>query len=220
MCHRRSQTDYAAEIVWLTVMNTQINDLIAAAQAGSEEALLELLRLSRPQLRRYANRQCASDDVEEAVQDALWLLYRRVGALRTIGAFSAWLFQIIRRECLRRARKRHDHVEWNERQVSTLTTDGRSDEDLRIDLTRAISDLPQNYRETLILRDISGFSSEEAATRLGIPVAAAKSRLHRARHMVRLRLQSPMPKNESRLQELKRKESRCSSAIRQSVSIS
>src|SRR5262247_2691990 len=76
----------------------EMNHLIAAAQAGSEEALLELLECCRPQLRRYANRECASDDVEEAVQDALWLLYRRVGALRMIRAFSAWLFQIIRRE--------------------------------------------------------------------------------------------------------------------------
>jgi len=201
-------------------MVTEMNDLIAAAQAGSEEALLELLQLCRPQLQRYANRQCASDDVEEAVQDALWLLYRRVGALRTIGAFSAWLFQIVRRECLRRARKRHDFVEWDEREGSNLADDAHSDEDLRIDLTRAISDLPQNYREILILRDISGFSSEEAATRLGIPVPAAKSRLHRARQMVRLRLQSRRPKNESRLREEKRKEPTCSSAIRQSVSIS
>ncbi len=201
-------------------MNTQMNDLIAAAQAGKEDSLLELLRLAGPQLRRYANRQCASDDVEEAVQDALWLLYRRVGALRTIGAFSAWLFQIIRRECLRRARKRHYHDELDEREVSSLTGDRRSAEDLRIDLTRAISDLPQNYREILILRDISGFSSEEAATRLGIPVANAKSRLHRARQMVRLRLQSPTSKNESRCQGERRKEPMCTSAIRHSVSIS
>jgi len=144
----------------MTVMNPQTSNLIAAAQAGSEDALLELLCLCQPQLRRYANRQCASDDVEEAVQDALWLLYRRIGALRTIGAFSAWLFQIIRRECLRRARKRHDFVELDEREVSALADDGRSDEDLRIDLSRAISGLPQNYREILILRDISGYSSE------------------------------------------------------------
>src|SRR5260370_42305706 len=68
-------------------MVTEMNDLIAAAQAGSEEALLELLQLCRPQLRRYANRKCASDDVEEAVQDALWLLYRRGGGLRAIRAF-------------------------------------------------------------------------------------------------------------------------------------
>src|SRR5437773_11557804 len=106
-------------------MDSQTSDLIAAAQGGSEEALLELLCLCRPQLRRYANRQCASDDVEEAVQDALWLLYRRVWALRTIGAFSAWLFQIVRRECLRRARKRHDFVEWDDGQLSTLSNRAR-----------------------------------------------------------------------------------------------
>jgi RNA polymerase sigma factor (sigma-70 family) len=198
------------------VMDAQTGNLVAAAQAGSEEALLELLCLCRPQLRRYANRQCASDDVEEAVQDALWLLYRRVGALRTIGAFSAWLFQIVRRECIRRARKRHGFVEWDERQVSALSNIGRSDEDLRIDLTRAISSLPQNYREILILRDISGYSSEEAATRLGIPVAAAKSRLHRARQMVRSQLKS----TENSLNETKRKERSCTSVMGQSASIS
>src|SRR5258708_4679406 len=171
-------------------MTMEMNDLVGAARAGNEEAVLELVRRCGPQLRRYANRQCASDDVEEAVQDALWLLYRRVVALRTIGAFSAWLFQIVRRECLRRARKRHGLlVEWDEKQISVLAGDGQPDEDLRIDLMRTISDLPQNYREVLILRDISGFSSEEAAGQLHIPVAAAKSRLHRARQMVRLRLQ-------------------------------
>src|SRR5258708_25054298 len=140
-------------------MNTQMNELIAAAQAGNEEALLELLRLSRPQLRRYANRQCASDDVEEAVQDALWLLYRRVGALRTIGAFSSWLFQIIRRECLRRARKRHYHDELDEREVSSLTGDRRSAEDLRIDLTRATSPFPPKLRGIIIIADMTINSS-------------------------------------------------------------
>jgi RNA polymerase sigma factor (sigma-70 family) len=198
-------------------MITEVNDLIAAAQAGSEEALLELLQLCRPQLRRYANRECASDDIEEAVQDALWLLYRRVGALRTVGAFSAWLFQIVRRECLRRARKRHDFVEWDEREVSSVADDAHSDEDLRIDLSRAVSRLPQNYREILVLRDIGGFSSEEAAGRLGIPVAAAKSRLHRARQMVRSQLKSPAPKTDCRLSREVRKERLCSSATEQSA---
>ena len=193
-------------------MTSETNDLVAAAQSGSEEALLELLRLCRPQLRRYANRQCASDDVEEAVQDALWLLYRRVGALRTIGAFSSWLFQIVRRECLRRARRHRDLVEMDETDLSALGNDGRSDEDLRIDLMRAISALPQDYREILILRDITGFSSEETASRLNIPVAAAKSRLHRARQMVRSLMQNGMPKTQG-------KESSCSSETKPSASI-
>jgi RNA polymerase sigma factor (sigma-70 family) len=74
--------------------------------------------------------------------------------------------------------------------VSVVADDRHTDEDLRIDLTRVLADLPQTYREILVLRDVRGFSSEEAADRLGIPVPAAKSRLHRARHMARSRLGS------------------------------
>jgi len=173
-------------------MDTLTTDLIASAQGGDEEALLELLQRCGPKLRRYASRQCASEDVEEAVQDALWLLYRRVGALRAIGAFSAWLFQIIRRECLRRARKRRASIELLDCEVSKVIDRTPSDEDLRIDLMDAISRLPANYREILILRDIGGFSSEEAAISLNIPVGAAKSRLHRARQMMRSHLRSPI----------------------------
>src|SRR5215813_1913386 len=173
-------------------MNTKTDDLIAAAQAGNEEALLDLLCLCRPQLRRYASSQCASDDIEEAVQDALWILYRRVGALRAVGALSSWLFQIIRRECFRRAKQRRNSVAWDECEIPFASNNGRCDEDLRIDLSRAISNLPASYREILILRDITGYSSEEAASRLAIPVAAAKSRLHRARQMVRSSLLDSM----------------------------
>ena len=169
-------------------MDTATNDLIASAQRGNEEALLELLRRCGPQLQRYALRQCASDDVEEAVQDALWLLYRRVGALRAIGAFSSWLFQIIRRECLRRARQRREFIELDDGEVAKLGDRASSNEELRIDLMGAISRLPERYREILILRDIGGFSTEEAAASLEIPIGAAKSRLHRARQMVRTQL--------------------------------
>ncbi|HYW74838.1 MAG TPA: sigma-70 family RNA polymerase sigma factor [Pyrinomonadaceae bacterium] len=168
------------------------HDLVAAAQCGDEQALQELLYRSGPQLRRYAKRQCASDDVEEAVQDALWVLYRRVDALRAIGAFSAWLFQIIRRECLRRARRRHPLIDLEQCELAGLVGERPSDEELRIDLKHAISKLPQHYREILILRDIGGYSSEEAATSLDIPVGAAKSRLHRARQMLRSQLAGPV----------------------------
>lgn len=172
-------------------MDTVTNDLIVSAQRGNEKALLELLRRCGPQLQRYALRQCASDDVEEAVQDALWLLYRRLGALRAIGAFSAWLFQIIRRECLRRALKHREFIELDGGEVSKLVDHAPSDDELRIDLMDAISQLPDRYREILILRDIGGFSSEEAAASLEIPIGAAKSRLHRARQMVRTQLSDP-----------------------------
>jgi RNA polymerase sigma factor (sigma-70 family) len=176
-------------------MTTTTDDLVAAARAGNEDALLELIKLCGPQLRRYASRECVSEDIEEAVQDALWLLYRRVGALRRIGAFWSWLFQIIRRECLRRTRKRANIVAWDDEAVSELNDRGSMvDEELRIDIMRAMSELPQSYREILILRDITGFSSEETAGQLNIPVPAAKSRLHRARQMLRVRVCSAATK--------------------------
>jgi RNA polymerase sigma factor (sigma-70 family) len=169
---------------------SETDSLILAAQGGDEQALIHLLEVCTPKLRRYANHQCIADDIEEAVQDALWLLYRKLGALKALEAFSSWLFQIVRRECQRKARRRHEFSELDDSLLSTQGKIARADENLRIDISRAISSLPEHYREVLILRDVNGFSSDEVAARLRIPLPAAKSRLHRARQMVRARLQS------------------------------
>src|SRR5262249_61919727 len=95
------------------------DSLVMAAQAGDEQALLRLLEVCRPKLERYAHRLCIGDDAEEAVQDALWLLYRRLGALKALEAFSSWLFQILRRECHRRARRRRQLLSLDDSIVST-----------------------------------------------------------------------------------------------------
>ena len=80
--------------------------LLDAARGGDRESILSLLVLAQPDLRGYAAQACAtSEDVDDAVQEALWILYRRVGTLRTVASFSGWLFAIIRRECFRLARK-------------------------------------------------------------------------------------------------------------------
>lgn len=60
--------------------------------------------------------------------------------------------------------------------------------DLRLDLARAIQTLPAAYREVLVLRDIRELSAPEVAAQLGLSLPAVKSRLHRARALVRERL--------------------------------
>ncbi|MBU6379405.1 MAG: sigma-70 family RNA polymerase sigma factor [Gammaproteobacteria bacterium] len=80
-------------------------DMIAAAQQGDQAAIRSLLAATQPDIRRYARMNCAADHVDDAVQDVLWLLYRRIGTLRTVTSFSAWLFQVVRRECQRLARR-------------------------------------------------------------------------------------------------------------------
>ena len=130
-----------------------------------------------------------------------------------IGAFSGWLFQIVRRECIRRAQSRARWTEFDEGAFAAASLGERSDADLRIDLSRAISSLPEGYREVLVLRDIRGLTSEEASERLGVPVAAAKSRLHRARQMVRSRLERTAAMSGSQ-RKLRREGKLCTSATR------
>jgi len=157
-------------------------ELIEAARRGDEQALTRLLAVCQPDLRRYARRNCATEDVEEAVQDALLILYRRVGALRTIATFSGWLFQIVKRACLRRLQRRKT-TSFDEEIGSQLRDP--TDMESRLDLSRSIVALPEIYRDVVILRDVKGLSAEEAATEIGTSVEAVKSRLHRGRYLIR-----------------------------------
>ena len=80
--------------------------MFEAAREGDHESLVALLVLAQPDLRRYAAHACrTSDDVTDAVQEAIWIVYRHIGALRAFTSFSGWLFAIVRRECLRLARR-------------------------------------------------------------------------------------------------------------------
>jgi RNA polymerase sigma factor (sigma-70 family) len=79
--------------------------LIEAARGGDTEALVSLIAAVQPDIRRYAARNCRAADIDDAVQETLLLLYRRVGTLRAVTSFSAWLFAVARRACLRLLRR-------------------------------------------------------------------------------------------------------------------
>jgi DNA-directed RNA polymerase specialized sigma24 family protein len=60
-------------------------DMMQAASGGYRKALAQLLAIAQPDIRRFAQRTCrSSSDVDDAVQEALWLLTRRVGTLRSV----------------------------------------------------------------------------------------------------------------------------------------
>jgi RNA polymerase sigma factor (sigma-70 family) len=159
--------------------------MIEAAATGDQQALLRLLAVCQPDLRRYARRTCATEDIEEAVQDALLILYRRLGTLRIIATFSGWLFQIVKRACLQRLRRR-GLVSLDEEAASGVQDP--TDIELRLDLARSIMALPKIYREVVILRDVEELSTEETANEIGASVEAVKSRLHRGRYLIRQQL--------------------------------
>lgn len=81
--------------------------LVMAAQAGDgdEASIAELVSCAYPHVRRFAFLLCASSqDAEDAAQEAMIVLFRKIGTLRATGALASWMFRIVGNECLRRAR--------------------------------------------------------------------------------------------------------------------
>lgn len=158
--------------------------LLEAARLGDAVALDGLLRICQPDVRRYAFRHCLMSDVDDAVQETLLIVARRLASLRAVAAFSGWLFQIVRRECRRLERRlfRLDPYD-EEKMESWLATS--SDETVRLDLISALESLPEHYREVILLRDFHELTIREIATQLRLTAPATKSRLHRARQLMR-----------------------------------
>lgn len=158
-----------------------VDDLtVEAAMAGNAPAIDRLLLASRADLTRYARHHCQSSDAEDAVQDALWIITMRVSTLRAASAFAAWSFRIVRRICARLTRQERF------RDVEAIPEPFiMPPQEMRLAVTDALACLPEHYREVLILKDIFGHSATDVAARLGLPLEAAKARLHRARQMMR-----------------------------------
>ena len=156
------------------------------AKLGDENALSLLLEKTQPDIRRYAKRTCRSGDIDDAVQETLLLLYRRVGTVKFIGALPSWLFTVVRRECIRMMhhQDKHDSENIDDYQDDAVLT-RKSEAALRVDLAQAIHFLPANYRHVIILRDLAGMSVEEIADHLSLSRGSVKAQLHRARIKIR-----------------------------------
>ena len=77
------------------------DDLLLAAQSGDRHALTQLLVALQPDIRRYARRPCyRASVIEDVVQEALIVVYRRVGTIRSPAALAGWLVTIIARLCM------------------------------------------------------------------------------------------------------------------------
>lgn len=160
------------------------DNLVFAAQTGDPAAIGRLLAVCQADARRYAYKHCHASDVDDAVQEALLIISRKVKGLKAAAAFSSWLFTVIKRECRRLERMmfKTDALDEDmaERQVAR-----KSDDALRMDLAAALESLPAHYLEVVLLRDFEELTIGEIAARLGEQDGAVKSRLHRARELVR-----------------------------------
>ncbi|MAE76677.1 MAG: hypothetical protein CMJ85_07415 [Planctomycetes bacterium] len=130
---------------------------------------------------------------EDVAQDALLALYRHLHQVPEV-AWRPWLYRVARNLCLDRLRRRK-HKPRNFRDLAddddrdptppdrpSASPDVRAQEnEMSVDLQRAIRELPNKFREVFLLCESQGVSYEEAATILDIPLKTVSTRLFRAR---------------------------------------
>jgi RNA polymerase sigma-70 factor (ECF subfamily) len=184
------------------------NDLMPSDAHPDFDALT---RQHKDAVYRQMLRACGNHhDAEDVLIEALLKAYRHLNQLRDSAAFRAWLAQIARRVCWQ-LKEREALLPLL--QLSTLEEEGRElpadDPTPETSLARrqmkqflddAIAALPDLYRVVYTLRDIEDLPGDEVARKLGISRAAMKSRLHRARDLVRTRLDAALTHAGSREQ--------------------
>lgn len=164
--------------------------LIKSAQDGDITSIAAVVVRSQPHVRRFALSLCATpQDAEDAAQEALIILYRKIGTLRATGALASWMFRIVRNECLRQVRLLVAHRDEQPGEPDAGAEPSAEDAVLRrLEADRiaaAISALPADQRQVLIMRDVQGLPGRTVAHALGLSTPAMKSRLHRARTALR-----------------------------------
>ncbi|MEZ4460534.1 MAG: RNA polymerase sigma factor [bacterium] len=169
-----------------TARNERDEGLIQRFAAGDEAAFHAFFALHDPSLRRYVRSMVSSGAVVDDILQETWMAVLSAAESFQPGNARGWLFSIARRHTARHFRKRAGEPS----QMETLETLGLNagwgqsfGDDLAAahDLRKALAHLDEDTREILVLRDVEGFTNEEAAEALGLSLPATKSRLHRAR---------------------------------------
>lgn len=190
------------------VDTTPDSELLERVRDGDRPALEVLLARYQGALLRYANTMCRQrQDAEGVVQETLIAAARTLPDFRGDAQVSTWLYQIARRFCLKRRRRRAGEPDQLEslHEIPLAESGGRAagpspeeavaGNELHRVLELAIAGLDPQYRDVLVLRDVEGFKASEVAEIVGLTIPGVKSRLHRARRQVRdaLRIYLPDP---------------------------
>lgn len=168
---------------------------LSAAQAGDQRALDRLLRTHWQAIERMCRRLCPADDsFEDLRQDVFIALIRALPGYRGQAAFSTWAYTIVRTCRGRRLRRRTVLDDPGRRdqgvdlEEPSILDDRVAGHELAQRLQRAMTCLSALDRQVLVMRDLEGYSAQEVALTTGLTVPAVKTRLHRARRAMRVRL--------------------------------
>ena len=178
-------------------------DLVERVLAG-EKAFFELLMRRYNQRLFRVTRAILRDDAEaeDVTQDAYVRAYQHLRQFEGRASFSTWLTRIAVHEALARVRRRERHEEIDGMQESRRDSleqlsssyhspeESASSSEARALLEHSIDALPDSYREVFVLRDVEEMNTTDTAEALGISEENVKTRLHRARALLRKELYS------------------------------
>ncbi len=171
--------------------------LLAAARGGDRTALTKLLELVAGPAQRFTQGFCRDPhDAEDLAQDVLATLLRSLDTFRGDSSLTTWVYTVARRSCIRmRRRAARQSPLPNDDATLIARPDpgaephrGLERRQLGEALERAIASLPMAQREVLVMRDVEGLPAAEVGKVLGLGERAVKSRLHRARLVLREKL--------------------------------
>jgi RNA polymerase sigma-70 factor, ECF subfamily len=181
--------------------DTREHDLILSVQRGQHELFYELVKPYEKRVYAAALAILHNEhDAEDAAQEAMLKAFAKIRQFRAEARFSTWLIQITVNEALMRRRRgrtivmegiddRHDEesdykprefADWRE-----IPSEALERKEVRERLAQALASLDRKYREVFVLRDMEQLNIQETAEALGISVASVKTRLLRARLMLR-----------------------------------
>jgi len=182
--------------------------LVKKSQSGDVESFELLISSYDKRAYNIAYRIMGNEeDAKDMAQEALLRVFKSIKDFKGQSAFSTWLYRIVTNVCLDELRRRK-----NDKYVpleSTVQTDNGelhmelcSDKETpesayeRVEqrelITKAIRELNDEYKSVIVLRDIQGFSYDEISNMLDCSLGTVKSRINRARTMLRDKLKASM----------------------------
>jgi RNA polymerase sigma-70 factor (ECF subfamily) len=176
----------------MTVNRTDVEPpgLVARCQAGDVDAFAQLYALHSSRIFSLAARMAGSPESgEDLLQEIFLQAYRKIGGFKGDAAIGTWLYRLALNHCLdfvrsRQARtdKTTDSIDGDNRPSLVARAESTAE---RIDLERAMQQLPPGCREVFVLHDVEGYEHKEIAAMLGIAEGTSKSQVFKARSKLR-----------------------------------
>ena len=176
--------------------------LVARCLTGEADAFKEMYDGHATRLYNLAWRMTGSPaEAEDLLQEIFLQVFRKLSSYKGEAALGTWLYRLAMNLCLDRVRSKQGKMDRStvalddERPEAAMAPPQRRADSVveRLDLDRAIEQVPASYKAAFLLHDVEGFEHHEIGEMLGIAEGTSKSLVHKARLRIRAFLGTPLP---------------------------